>query len=274
MNDKPDKSLAQTEQIPSQFQPEMDWRITFGAAVTGIYLFLMALYISSTVGWIDFQKLPVEDMGNFLEGAFAPVAFLWLVIGYFLQKKELMQNTQAMLMQFVEIQKSTEQAVLQSKAIAATEMHQRKESFLRIADAVHEQLGSIVGFLFFSSQNAEGNEQRVPQDKLAEMWAAMGSGNREIFSREMMGLLLTSDDRYRFKLLWGTPLRSRHTENFIYTFERLYRTAKECDEEGMIADALMGGAHGHLFSRMTEIKQNPPQGFTIGVYDFDPDSRG
>ena len=43
----------------------------------------------------------METLGNFLEGAFAPLAFLWLVIGYFLQKKELVQNTTAIKMQYV-----------------------------------------------------------------------------------------------------------------------------------------------------------------------------
>jgi hypothetical protein len=114
---------------------DQDWRVLFGLTLTFLYLILMGLYISSEVGWLSFTHLSVERMGSFLEGAFAPLAFLWLVIGYFLQKKELRQNTEAMKMQFVEIQKSAEQAVLQSQVIARTELHQRRESFLMIAQA-------------------------------------------------------------------------------------------------------------------------------------------
>lgn len=270
MSDK--QSLKQTKTTP-QFQSEMDWRISFGVIVTTVYLLLMAVYISNTIGWFEFQILPVEQMGNFLEGAFAPVAFLWLVIGYFLQKKELMQNTQALHMQFVEIQKSTEQAVLQSKAIAATEMHQRKESFLRIADVVNTQLGAIIGLLFYSSQSAEGNEHRVPSERLQEMWSSMSTENKEIFVREMLGLLLTSSDSYCFKLLWGTEVRTKHTDNYLSTYEKLCKTAAQCDDDGLIEDAVMGGAYGHLYRKMTEIRDNIPEGFTIGVYDFDPDTR-
>ena len=63
-----------------------DWRIQFGLGVTFLWLCAGALYISGTVGWASFIDLPIAELGNFLEGAFAPVAFLWLVIGLFIQQ--------------------------------------------------------------------------------------------------------------------------------------------------------------------------------------------
>ena len=38
----------------------------------------------------------IDELGGFLEGAFAPLAFLWLVIGIFIQQKELADNTEVM----------------------------------------------------------------------------------------------------------------------------------------------------------------------------------
>lgn len=212
-------------------------------------------------------------MGSFLEGAFAPLAFLWLVIGYFLQKKELRQNTDAMKMQFVEIQKSAEQAVVQSEAIARSELHQRRESFLKLAELVTTQLGTIVGLLYLSSQMADGNEAEVPREKLAELWTTVGRDDPEVFSREMLRLITVSNPRYIFKLFFGTEVRTRHAENFEHTFERLLRSAAGCDEENMITDALMGGSHGNLYRRLQLVRTEIPAGFSIGVYDFDPDSR-
>ncbi len=55
-----------------------------------------------------------------------------------------MQNTNAIKMQYVEIQKSAAQSEIQSKAIKASELHARKESFLRIAESVKQQLGFIM----------------------------------------------------------------------------------------------------------------------------------
>jgi hypothetical protein len=252
---------------------ESDWRIVFGSALTAIYLFLMALYVSSTVGLTDFIHLPVELMGNFLEGAFAPLAFLWLVIGYFLQKKELMQNTEAMKMQFIEIQKSAQQAERQAEAISASEVHQRRESFLRIAEAVNRQLGSIIGMLFMSSQSAGNNDQQIASEKMSEMWASLGTENHEIFSRALLRVLLQANENYRFKVLYGTEIRRRHTDNFMFNFERMIAAARACDEEGVIADALLGSAHGFVHNRINFIRDNIPPGFTIGEYDFDPDDR-
>ena len=79
---------------PAYHSPyDQDWRVLFGLSISCLYLILMGMYISTEVGWADFTHLTVAVMGSFLEGAFAPLAFLWLVIGYFLQKKELRQNT-------------------------------------------------------------------------------------------------------------------------------------------------------------------------------------
>ena len=252
---------------------DQDWRVLFGLSLTFIYLVLMAFYINSEVSWPAFVTLSVERMGSFLEGAFAPLAFLWLVIGYFLQKKELRQNTDAMKMQFMEIQKSAEQAVLQSEAIARSELHQRRESFLKLAELVRTQLGTVVGLLYLSSQMAEGNEQEVPPERMAELWMSVGREDPEVFSRELLRLSAVSTLQYRYKLIFGTPIRTRHSENFEHTFERLLRAAADCDEDSMITDALMGSSHGNLYRVIQDVRENIPEGFALGVYDFDPDSR-
>ncbi len=252
---------------------DQDWRVLGGLAITFLYLMLMAMYIATEIGWIEFTHLRVEHMGSFLEGAFAPLAFLWLVIGYFLQKNELRQNTEAMKMQFIEIQKSAEQAVAQTEAAARSELHQRRESFLKIADVVRAQLGTVVGLLYLSSQNADGNEHAVPPEKLAELWARAGQDDPEGFSREMLRLLTVVSPAYAYKVIFGTEIRTRHADNFEHSFARLLNAARACDEDQMIEDAFLGSAHGSLYRRIKDLRENVPPGFTIGVYDFDPDSR-
>ena len=210
-------------------------------------------------------------MGNFLEGAFAPLAFLWLVIGYFLQKKELIQNTNAIKMQYVEIQKSAAQAEIQSHAIQATEVHARKESFLRIAESVKQQLGTIMGFLYLSSQGASGSGF-VSQEKLASLWSSVNRTDPEVFSRSMMEVHFLHGEAYAYKLFYGTEIRTNHSESFVFNFERLIRAAEACDDDGMIRDSLLGSAHGFIYNRMIKIRDNTPPGFTYGTYDFDPDS--
>ena len=248
-----------------------DWRIWFGLSVTVIWLALLTSYVSSTIGWRQLAVVPIEQLGGFLEGAFAPLAFLWLVIGYFLQKKELLQNTDAIKMQYVEIQKSAAQAEIQSDAIRASERHARRESFLRIAESVKQQLGAIMGFLFMSSQGSIGKGV-VSNEKVAQIWRKMSQNDPEVFSRSMMEIQMLHGRRYAYKVFHGTAIRSRHSESFIFNFERLIKAAEECDDDGMIRDSLLGSAHGFVYQRMTELLDDPPEGFTPGVYDFDPDT--
>jgi hypothetical protein len=250
-----------------------DWRIWFGLSVTVLWLIVLSIYIEGSIGWANIGGSPIATVGNFLEGAFAPLAFLWLVIGYFLQKKELAQNTAAIKLQYVEIQKSATQAVIQAQAISASELHARRESFLRIAESVKQQLGVIMGFLFLSSQGTSG-AGLVSSEKVASLWSKMSQNDPEVFSRSMLELQFLSNESYAYKVLFGTPVRTRHSENFVFNFERLLRAAAACDEDRMIYDSVMGGAHGYIYSRLVHFRDQPPEGFIFGAYDFNPDSIG
>jgi len=240
----------------------MNWRIWFGLGLTLIWILLGVAYISANIGWSEFVRLPAEGMGNFLEGAFAPLAFLWLVIGYFLQYKELEQNTAALRSQAVEISRSAEQAVIQSANLAASEIHARQEAFLQIAQSVRGQLGSIAGLLFISSQgvgNGEGGT--VTPEEQAELFSAQGRGiDNEAFSRRLLTTHISLDDpAEQLDLFYGTEVRARHTNNFIFTFERLCDRAAGVDAENMIVDALRASGHGFLFRIMKRHQANAPE---------------
>lgn len=256
----------------SPFGGGSDWRVWVGLAISALWLLLLATYIAGSVGWANIASTSLDQFGGFLEGAFAPLAFLWFVLAYFSQQKELSQNTTAIKMQYVEIQRSAEQAVIQSEAIRASELHARKESFLRIADSVKNQLGSIMGFLYLSSQGAN-SAGAVSDEEISLMWSSMSTNDPEVFARRMMQLQFRSTPRYQYKLFFGTPVRTRHTENFMFNFERLLKAAESCDDDGMIGDALIGSANGYVYNLMRGCRDNPPPGITYGVYDYDPDSR-
>lgn len=223
-----------------------DWRIWFGLALTASWLVLGALYIDTTRGWEGFSKLPADELGSFLEGAFAPLAFLWLVIGYFLQKKELEQNTAALKAQAIEIQRSAEQATIQAEKMAESEVHARQETFLRIARHVSAQLGSIGGFLFLSSQGAGVGP--VSPDEMSKLFAQQAAQDPELFSRRLLEIhVQVADPDLQHALFYGTPTRARHSNNFIVTFERLMQRAEAVDPDFIIRDALLATGHGLVY---------------------------
>lgn len=52
--------------------------------------------------------LTINEWGDFLAGAVAPLAFLWLALGYFQQGDELRQNTEALIAQEQQLEKQAE----------------------------------------------------------------------------------------------------------------------------------------------------------------------
>ena len=102
--------------------------VEIGGAVTLVYLVgLVALTWGriSTLG-----AMPLNEVGDFLAGAFGPVAFLWLVLGFLQQGEELRQGTEALLLQATELKNSVEQQSIM--AAAATQQIDAQHAALEL----------------------------------------------------------------------------------------------------------------------------------------------
>ena len=235
----------------SVLRERRDWRIWLGLALTATWLSLGAAYISAVVGWSHFLSLPADELGSFLEGAFAPLAFLWLVIGYFLQQKELEQNTAALRAQAEEIHRTAEQAVIQSEKMAQAEVHSRQDAFMRVSQRVSEQLSTIAGLLYISSQAADA-EGTVSPEEQSRLFGEASTGDTQLFSRRLLELhiQLQGEPDRQLALFFGTEVRARHTNHFIFAFERLLKRAEAVDPDGVLRDALFGSGHGFIYRIM------------------------
>ena len=85
----------------------MSHRTLIGLLFTIAWLAGTAVYVA--FNWQKFLLLEPNAVGDFTAGVFAPLAFLWLVIGYFQQGEELKQNTEALRLQAEELKNSVEQ---------------------------------------------------------------------------------------------------------------------------------------------------------------------
>lgn len=113
----------------------------FGVAVTAAWLVAVIVYFSWADGrWSKLWNGEPNIFGDFLAGAFAPLAFLWLVIAVFLQKnelelqrQELKQTTRALQLQAGETRALVEQNKLSvGVAQAGLEAQRRKEDESRL----------------------------------------------------------------------------------------------------------------------------------------------
>ena len=250
-----------TDQAPKRSLWPQDWRIQFGLTLTLVWFLFLAIYIARNVGWSNFLDLPIEQMGTFLEGAFAFLAFLWLVIGLFIQQSVLAENNQ-------ELRRNNLHSEKQTQAIAATEMNARQETFFKISESTRRQLGGIAGLLFISSQGPVGNNSYSSED-LSRLWEQYASGDSEVFSRLFLGLAANAETEPA-ELFYGTDIRRRHSDNFLVGFDRLINLAKGCDTDNIILDSLIYSAHGMLNLRMQEchpsIRFKPVSGTDSGEY--------
>ncbi len=95
-----------------------DWRITAGFILSTVWIASGFYYLKNIVGFSAFIVLPTGEIGSFLEGSFAPLAFMWLVIGHFMQQKEISANTKA-----IQVQEQNAERL---------ELHSRRETYFQI----------------------------------------------------------------------------------------------------------------------------------------------
>ncbi|MGR2923024.1 hypothetical protein [Acinetobacter sp. 1125_18A] len=84
---------------------------------TVFYFFILYKFFGITL--VKVRSLSANEVGDFLAGVFSPLAFLFLILGYF-------QNTKALQMQSQELKASTDALNLQTQELANNVEEQRK----------------------------------------------------------------------------------------------------------------------------------------------------
>jgi hypothetical protein len=220
-----------------------DWRMRASLGVTAIWLLLGVIYISTVVGWTDFAFQKAPALGSFLEGAFAPLAFLWLVVGFFLQQQLLQENTRTIQAQLEQMRLTNEQVEVQTRAIAADELHSRQDTFLRVNELVGQQLGMIAAWIVISHAETPA--------EFRDHWQRVGRGETNTFAMEIIRACLSGEVDAN-ELFYATEIRSAHTQRFVEAFERLLASGSACDPDQLIVTALREGPHGRVYRLMSE----------------------
>lgn len=113
---------------------KLNW---IGGLLTALYIGFMFFMIAGRVG--ELRDLPLNELGDFLAGAFGPVAFLWLVLGFLQQGEELRQGTQALLLQAEELKNSVAQQSIMAEAATEQIKSQQMALQLQLAEKEKEQ---------------------------------------------------------------------------------------------------------------------------------------
>lgn len=243
---------AHAEQKKFDEKSGWDWRIVFGTLLTAIWIIAGLLYLTK-IGFGDFVDLPTGDIGSFLEGAFAPLAFLWLVIGHFMQQGEISANTKAINIQ--------EQSALRQ------EIHAQRNSYFQLMRLVQEQLGAIAGFHYMSVVGPTGTGEITTEE--FNQLRSDSTADHSIFIRKMVTLTIGSRDDVEkmHEIFFGTDIRTRHSENFVNTFSKLIKNAEAVDHDDLLTNAIRFGSPAGILYRIIrhvqgEEKIDPISGFS------------
>lgn len=88
-----------------------------GTIFTAIYLFAFTAFIFRRLPQL--QTMELNEVGDFLAGAFGPIAFFWLILGFMQQGAELRVSADALRMQADELRASVQQ---QTALVAAQQL--------------------------------------------------------------------------------------------------------------------------------------------------------
>lgn len=133
-------------------------------AVAGSAAYLALLVCLGWGRWPQLLTKDLNEVGDFLAGAFSPLAFFWLVVGYFQQGHELNQNTNALRMQHDELKESVAQAK-QMVAINREELDALKQERHETVEAMVR--ATYVDFRLIS----QGTQKHMYAEKLARVTA-------------------------------------------------------------------------------------------------------
>lgn len=97
-------------------------RFKFGVLVSLLWIGVMAIVVFSDPAITHAMK--PNEWGDFFAGFFAPLAFLWLILGYMQQGDELQLSTKALRLQAEELKNSVQQ---QRELVAVTRLQLQSE---------------------------------------------------------------------------------------------------------------------------------------------------
>ena len=78
-----------------------------GLALSAVYVVGVALYL--VVQGQNPADLKLNELGDFLGGVSSPLAFLWLVLGFFQQSREIRLSNKALHLQAREMRRSVDE---------------------------------------------------------------------------------------------------------------------------------------------------------------------
>jgi len=173
------KEAAETQEGWFKRQP---MPLKIGLFITPIWLFAAAIYVTVFVGWLNLFCLPANEFGDFLAGVFAPIAWIWFVLAFLLQRDELILQREEIGLQREETAKLTFETKRQADLVQQNELHMRRDIVLRKLEFAIQKSVYVAADLYQALE--------VGNPTLRQLWDRYyGEGKKEAFEHMLVGVL-------------------------------------------------------------------------------------
>ena len=209
-----------------------------GILGTALFVVLIVGYIYSKGGLAELLALPFNNMGDFLAGAFAPLAFWWLVLGYRMQALELEQNSKALVQQAAEMKNAVEQATRQSDALLKNQDYVRCDIINSMRSTIDPDLNEL------ARKMLEKIIVLRPECKPAylEALCAYSAGSRECFVSAALSMISVLEEF----IARDASVTGKYAISYIKTFEYLFNFLRREDQG--VTTAYFNRDFGMLYS--------------------------
>ena len=240
--------MAEEGGIEISKSPKFNWGLLLVSAITFIWLaFTIFIVFKGTPPTLE---LPPNALGDFLAGMFAPLAFLWLAMGFHqqgkelklqreeleLQREELKQSRKALRGQERELIEQTKQLTEQARLTQQDIKLKLNEStprlsfhHFRILEEPHETKRLHIRF-FNNGGIAVGIKIKIPATAIKAILLGM---SQEIASRQINALRISQEAEINIHVPKGIPLNFGIELRYMDVFGTEYKhlIAFPCTEE-------------------------------------------
>lgn len=199
----------------------LSWRTIGGWFLTVAWVAAAVYHVGVNVGWAGFVAMPPNEIGDSLAGFAAPLAFLWLLIGYHQQGAQLIGQDRA----------------------------QRRSDFMRYAELMSlHQVQLAAALLNVTSSDVETNMA----------WVRFGQGDRDsIYGSIIEHGFRGKEDKVRDEISVIEPHRTRAVQ-YADNFEVLLRECVEADDrKAVLREFYERSMMGSVYAGLCIILERP-----------------
>jgi hypothetical protein len=216
-------------------------RAIIGFIGTGVWIAFAAAYVVVFVGVENVLYFTPNEIGDLLTGFFTPLAFFWIIVGYFQQSVELRKYNDVLRQQSEELKRATERAELQARTVSVNELYVRRDVFLRVAELTSAELESIARDLV---------NRVLPSEDREKIRESYKNGDKDVYF--MCALNCFVQDKY----VTTIDILKQHSDwlhiisRYCRKFERLLKQAEDCDPDGHLREHFQDSAIGRLYATL------------------------